>query len=109
MTTNCADRTADERNFRWLNFGSCMMRIAFDTPEFFRQEFQGLPIAVSKIWRRQLSAIMNDWDVMPELSAELPESQFRDAWPSTGQICLKVRQISDRTKQPPLINGSITI
>ena len=75
-----------QRVFRWLNFGSCMMRYAFDTPEFFKQNYLGLPLQVSKIWRREIGSLMSDWDVSARFAAPLPPSQFSEAWLSSKQI-----------------------
>lgn len=72
--------------FRWLNFGSCTMRYAFDTPEFFRGEYQGLPLQVSKVWRREISSLMSDWEVAEQRKLNLPPSQFSEAWLSSRKI-----------------------
>lgn len=75
-----------QRVFRWLNFGSCTMRYAFDTPEFSKGSFHGLPLQVSKVWRREIGALMSDWEVASGFSADLPPSQFSEAWLSSKAI-----------------------
>ncbi|NUM89548.1 MAG: hypothetical protein HUU37_10120, partial [Bdellovibrionales bacterium] len=56
------EASQQQRVFRWLNFGSCTMRYAFDTPEFAKGSFHGLPLQVSKVWRREIGALMSDWE-----------------------------------------------
>lgn len=77
---------AEQKVFRWLNYGSCLMRSAFDTPDFYKQAYQGLPLQVSRVWRREISALISDWEVVDRHGIDLPPSQFSEAWVSSRKI-----------------------
>jgi len=71
---------ATQKVFRWLNFGSCLFRIAFDTAAFHGAGYNGLPLQVNKIWRREISAVMHDWETTETFSRSLAPSPFSEAW-----------------------------
>lgn len=77
-----------ERVFRWLNFGSCTLRLPFDVPEFSKSELLGMPLQVNKIWRREVSAVLGDWEVAEANGWVYPSSLFADAWLSSRSVFL---------------------
>ena len=72
--------------FLWLNFGSCLLRTAFSKSEFRKESIFGLPLQVSQVWRRDISAVTSDWDVEIQSLGNLRPSAFSQSWLTTPSV-----------------------